>query len=108
MASTPSAKSGGVGNGEVIVRENRINAHRQKLLRLLGIIGPEHVHAESRCMGTVDGVLIEVRLEQLNHLASVLDGTIDNIGPLQGASAIAHASRDIWSEPRQLFLKRAA
>ena len=55
-------------------------------------------------MGAVDRRLVEVRLEELHHLALVLDRLVHDVLP----GRVAHAARDVRREPRELVLEGAA
>ena len=72
------------------------------------IVGEEHVDAQTGGMCAVDGGLVEVGLEQLDHLAFVLDGEVHNVRTPQIVAAVPHAARDVGRQTRKLILKRTA
>ena len=64
---------------EIIVGEDRIDAHCAVAACLFGIVRIEDITADAVCMRLIDGFLIEIGLKELDLFTAVANGAIDDL-----------------------------
>ena len=78
-----------LGNTEIVISQNSINAHIKEALSLLGIIRPKDIAEHAGRMCAVNHFLIKIWLEELNLLTAEFDATLNNLPFLTAAAAAA-------------------